>query len=84
MSFIGNFGLLIEDEPTSGLDSMSRNKFYYLLKYFLDIDKERVALVCTHNEEEALMFSDTISIMSEGRLAMTTETARALCFLAKV
>ena len=29
------------------------------------------------------MFSDSITILNEGKLAMTTETARALCFLAK-
>ena len=76
--------MLIEDEPTTGLDSMSRNKFWYLVKYFCEMERERIALICTHHEEEALMFSDTISIMSRGDLVMTTETARALCFLAKL
>ena len=84
MSFIGNFGILIEDEPTTGLDSISRNKFWYLVKYFCEKEKDRIALICTHNEEEALMFSDTISIMSRGELVMTAETARSLCFLTKL
>jgi ABC-type multidrug transport system ATPase subunit len=65
ISLIGEPKLVILDEPTTGMDAKIRLQTWKLI---LKIKANRTVLITTHNMEEAECLSDTIIIMSKGRL----------------
>lgn len=59
--------LLLLDEPFSGLDSSLRNDMHALLRQLHQRNRTTMILV-THDYREALMLSDSVAVMSEGRV----------------
>ncbi|MEZ5776956.1 MAG: ABC transporter ATP-binding protein [Paracoccaceae bacterium] len=72
-ALIGEPGLLILDEPTSGLDPVSRHEFYGLLD---DLAARGAAiLLSSHALTEVEARTDSIAILSQGRLVATGSMA---------
>ncbi len=69
--------LLILDEPTSSLDMVNKEMFVKLLIENLDVDTS-VVLV-THDLEEAVLLSDYIYVVSNGRIVKAFENIDAEC-----
>jgi sulfonate transport system ATP-binding protein len=71
--------LLLLDEPFGALDAITRAAMQLLLAQLL-ATKPRTVLLVTHDVEEALLLSDRVLLISEGRiardLALDTERPR--------
>ncbi len=66
--------LIIMDEPLSSIDSDSRETFYSLLRDICDMGK--TLLVITHDIDMARKYSDSLIVLSVGRVSfsgLTTE-----------
>ena len=59
--------LLVLDEPDSALDFPNRSRMMRLLKTYLQ-EKERAALVCSHDVNSALAHADRLLLMKDGTL----------------
>ena len=64
--------LIIMDEPLSSIDSDSRETFYSLLKDICDMGK--TLLVITHDIDMARKYSDSLIVLSEGRVSFSGPT----------
>ena len=60
------------DEPLSSIDSDSRETFYSLLKDICDMGK--TLLVITHDIDMARKYSDSLIVLSEGRVSFSGPT----------
>ncbi|MAT08226.1 MAG: hypothetical protein CL707_03875 [Chloroflexi bacterium] len=64
--------LIIMDEPLSSIDSDSRETFYSLLRDICDMGK--TLLVITHDIDMARKYSDSLIVLSEGRVSFSGPT----------
>ena len=64
--------VIIMDEPLSSIDSDSRETFYSLLKDICDMGK--TLLVITHDIDMARKYSDSLIVLSEGRVSFSGPT----------
>ena len=64
--------LIIMDEPLSSIDSDSRETFYSLLKDICDMGK--TLLVITHDIDMARKYSDSLIVLSKGRVSFSGPT----------
>ncbi|MGH7004908.1 MAG: ABC transporter ATP-binding protein, partial [Alphaproteobacteria bacterium] len=60
--------LLLADEPFGALDALTRMRMHTLLFRLIERQKPTVILV-THDVDEALLLSDRILVLKEGRIA---------------
>ncbi|CDN51375.1 ABC transporter ATP-binding protein [Neorhizobium galegae] len=60
--------LLLADEPFGGLDALTRIRMHGLLFHLVEQNKPTVVLV-THDVDEALLLSDRILVLKDGRIA---------------
>jgi len=54
--------LLLMDEPFSSIDPMLRYEFYEEIRRYI-LEQEIVCIVVTHDVDEAILFSDVISVL---------------------
>lgn len=59
--------IILADEPTGNLDSENAYQVLALLK---EISKERLVIMVTHDQENAISFCDHISYIQDGHLSM--------------
>ncbi len=64
--------LLILDEPFSAINETTKNELRYLLK-LIQKEFKLTILSVTHDLDEAFFLSDTISIISSGKILQTAE-----------
>lgn len=64
--------LIIMDEPLSSIDSDSRETFYSLLRDICDMGK--TLLVITHDMDMARQYSDSLIVLSKGRVSFSGPT----------
>ena len=64
--------LIIMDEPLSSIDSDSRETFYSLLRDICDMGK--TLLVITHDIDMARKYSDSLIVLSKGRVSFSGPT----------
>lgn len=60
--------LLLADEPFGALDALTRIRMHGLLFHLVEQNKPTVVLV-THDVDEALLLSDRILVLKDGRIA---------------
>lgn len=60
--------LLLADEPFGALDALTRLRMQALLMHLVERDRPTIILV-THDVDEALLLSDRVLILKEGRIA---------------
>ncbi|MGH8878720.1 MAG: ATP-binding cassette domain-containing protein, partial [Stackebrandtia sp.] len=65
--------VLFLDEPTTGMDPMSRERTWWLVREM--VDSGCAVLLTTHYLEEAGELADHLSIMHQGRVAMSGTVA---------
>lgn len=61
--------LLLADEPFGALDALTRIKMHELLFRLVEIHRP-TALLVTHDVDEALILSDRVLVMDEGRIVL--------------
>ncbi|MBP1884122.1 ABC transporter ATP-binding protein [Sinorhizobium mexicanum] len=60
--------LLLADEPFGALDALTRIRMHGLLFHLVELHKPTVVLV-THDVDEALLLSDRVLVLKDGRIA---------------
>jgi sulfonate transport system ATP-binding protein len=68
--------LLLLDEPFGALDAITRAAMQLLLSQLLE-RRPRTVLLVTHDVEEALLLSDRVLVMREGRIAIDLPITQA-------
>lgn len=61
--------LFIFDEPTSGLDPLMQNRFFSLIKEY--VEQGATCMLSTHVLSEVCNYCDRVAIMKEGKLIVT-------------
>ena len=61
--------LFIFDEPTSGLDPLMQNRFFSLIKEY--VEQGATCMLSTHVLSEVRNYCDRVAIMKEGKLIVT-------------
>lgn len=61
--------LFIFDEPTSGLDPLMQNRFFTLIKEY--VEQGATCMLSTHVLSEVRNYCDRLAIMKEGKLIVT-------------
>lgn len=61
--------LFIFDEPTSGLDPLMQNRFFTLIKEY--VEQGATCMLSTHVLSEVRNYCDRVAIMKEGKLIVT-------------
>ena len=61
--------LFIFDEPTSGLDPLMQNRFFSLIKEY--VEQGATCILSTHVLSEVRNYCDRVAIMKEGKLIVT-------------
>ena len=64
-SVIGDPRIVLLDEPTTGLDPVSRR---HVWDFIVELKRGRIVILTTHSMEEADALSDTVTIMSSGKV----------------
>jgi ABC-2 type transport system ATP-binding protein len=77
-ALIGSPKLIIVDEPTAGLDPEERNRFLNLLA---EIGENVVVVLSTHIVEDVTDLCPRMAIISQGRVLLSGQPARALSAL---
>ena len=75
MALISRPEILFLDEPTLGLDVLARRELWKAIE---KLKGEVTVILTTHYMEEAEALSDTIGIMSEGRLKAVGTAAQLM------
>ena len=70
--------LLLLDEPFSALDRKLRETMQIELRHLLR-DLGITSIFVTHDQDEALVMSDRIAVMNEGRIEHLASPSRGLC-----
>ena len=68
-ALINNPKIILADEPTGALDSENSEEVLKILK---EISKERLVILVTHNNEQALTYSDRIITLKDGTVIKDT------------
>ena len=64
-ALINDPAIILGDEPTGALDS---NNSEEILKILKEISNERLVIIVTHNEEQAIKYSDRIIRLKDGEI----------------